>query len=425
MFPTNNVWNTRVDQLPVDANSAAYVSSMGPESDLHPDYGVGGGTNYTLVNGSQAKVNVSFNYTSDPGPYPIPNNVQIESGSDHHALIVDTTNCILYELFGLVHQSNGSWTAGSGAIYDMRSNALRAQGLTSADAAGLPMLPGLVRYDEVLAGHINHAIRFTAIPTRDTHIWPARHDASSYSSTQYPQFGQRFRLKASYDISSFAPHVQVILTALKEYGMILADNGTSWHISGVGDSRINDDEMHQLTRVVGNNFEAVNESSLIVNVDSGQAGGSAPPSGGGGSVPTGWVSLVSKNSGKCLELATNSVAQVAEQSTCTGSYDQQFQFSPVSGGYKVSVRSSGLQLDVSGGPSSLTDGALIIQYPFWGGTNEVWDVTSLGGGEFKITALSSGKCLDVSHISLLDGAIVHQWGWLSGANQEWSFVPHS
>ena len=189
VFPSNNIWNTPINTLPLDANSATYVSTIGPTDPLHPDYGVGGGTDYTLVSGSQSKVDVTFNYQSDPGPYPIPANVAIESGPDHHALIVDTTNCILYELFALQHLSDGSWHAGSGAIFPMTSNQLRPSGWTSADAAGLPMLPGLVLYDEVLSGHIDHALRFTAPQTRNTWIWPARHEASRLSGTQYPPWG--------------------------------------------------------------------------------------------------------------------------------------------------------------------------------------------------------------------------------------------
>ncbi len=421
MFPSNNVWNTPIDTLPVDANSATYVSTIGPTDKLHPDYGVGGGTDYTLVTGSQPKVDVVFNYQSDPGPYPIPANVAIESGSDHHALIVDSTNCILYELFGLQHLSDGSWHAGSGAIFQMNSNQLRTNGWTSADAAGLPMLPGLVLYGEVLSGHIDHALRFTAPHTRNTWIWPARHEASSLTGTQYPPMGQRFRLRADYDISSFPPHVQVILQALKTYGMFLADNGTAWHISGAGDSRIDDNEMHQLTRVVGADFEAVDESSLTVNVDSGQAAGGT--TGGGGSVPTGWVNLVSKNSGKCLELAGGAMLQPVQQYTCVGGTDQEFQFTPVSGGYKITVRSSGQQLDVRGGPSAVQKGAIVQQYPFWGGSNQIWTVTPTGDGYFKIAATSSGDVIDVSGISKQDGAIVHQWTWWAGDNQKWSFVP--
>ena len=237
--------------------------------------------------------------------------------------------------------------------------------------------------------------------------------------------GQRFRLKADYDISSFPPHVQVILQALKTYGMFLADNGASWHISGAGDSRINDDEMHQLTRVVGADFEAVDETSLMTNVDSAQAASGSTGGGGGGSVPTGWVNLVSKNSGKCLELSGDAMLQPVQQYTCVGGVDQEFQFVAVHGGYKITVRSSGQQLDVRGGPAAVQRGAIIQQYPYWGGSNEIWTVAPTGDGYFRITANSSGEVIDVSGISKQDGAVVHQWTWWAGDNQKWSFVPAS
>ena len=407
----------------MDANSATYVNTIGPSDPLHPDYGAGGGIPYTLVPGSQPKVNVNFYYTSPAGPYPIPSNVAIESGSDGHALIVDTTNCMLYELFALVHQSDGTWKAGSGAIFSLNSNQLGPDGWSSADAAGLPMLPGLVRYDEVISGHIDHAIRFTAPQTRNSHIWPARHDASSLSGTQYPQFGQRFRLKASFNISSFPPHVQVILQALKTYGMFLADNGTSWHIGGVGDPRWNDDEMHQLTQVVGADFEAVDESSLMVNYNSAQAGGQiAAPT-----LPTGWVNIISKNSGKCLDVTGGPAATAdgvpLQQWTCLGGTNQEFALSAVSGGYKITARNSGLQLDVRGGPAAVVNGVLVQQWAYWGGSNQIWSVSGNADGTYSILPTNSGKCLDVQGISTADGAAIQQWSCWGGENQKWTFSP--
>ncbi len=281
IFPADNVWNVPIDTLPVDSNSAAYVASMNATNDrLHPDFGHGtpatGGIPYNLVTRRQPKVTVPFYYGGDPGPYPIPDDVYIETGSDHHAIMVDTGTCELYEIFNLTG-GPGSWAGGSGAIWSLNSDALRPDGLTSADAAGLPILPGLVRYDEVASGVILHAIRVTADHTRGAHIWPARHDASSLTGSEYPPMGQRFRLKASFDISSYPAPVQVILQALKTYGMILADNGTSWHISGVGDEGWNDDTMHAMTNVTGDNFEAVDESGLMVDYNSGQAVSSSPP----------------------------------------------------------------------------------------------------------------------------------------------------
>jgi hypothetical protein len=263
---------------------------MGGTTGVHPDFGSGTwnggpiGIPYTVVGGSQAKVGITFDYAdeSDPGPYPIPSDAAIEGGSqstgDRHVLVLDRDNCILYETFSAYPQPDGSWQAGSGAIFNLRSNALRPRGWTSADAAGLPILPGLARYDEVASGEIRHALRFTAPQTRKEFIWPARHYASNLTAANYPPMGQRFRLKAGFDISRFSAGVQVILRALKKYGMILADNGSSWYISGAPDSRWNNDSLvSELRQVTGSDFEAVVESSLMVGPDSGQASSNAIP----------------------------------------------------------------------------------------------------------------------------------------------------
>ena len=238
-----------------------------------------------VVSGSQPSVSVSFDYSdeSDPGPYPIPSDAPIEGGAqssgDRHVLVLDGDNCVLYELYDAHPQTGGGWDAGSGAIYHLDSQALRPPGWTSADAAGLPILPGLVRYDEVAAGEIRHAIRFTALQTRNAYVWPARHYASNHSGAQYPPMGQRFRLKSNFDISSFSPDVQVILTALKKYGMILADNGSSWYLSGVPDERWDNDALHEFSQISGAAFEAVDVSSLQVDPNSGQTSGAVetPP----------------------------------------------------------------------------------------------------------------------------------------------------
>ncbi len=283
VFPVDNIWNTAVDTMPVDAHSAQYISTIGSTAIVHADFGSGLwdggpiGIPFVTVPGTQAKVNVVFDYNdeSDPGPYPIPASAPIEGGSgsdgDRHVLVLDRDNCILYELYYAYPQGDGSWTAGSGAIYDLKSHALRPAGWTSADAAGLPILPGLVRYEEVATGKIDHAIRFTAPRTRRQYVWPARHFASSLTGLEYPPMGQRFRLKASFDISSYSTPVRVILTALKKYGMILADNGSSWYISGAPDERWNNDVLHQLDNVRGSDFEAVDVSSLMISANSGQA----------------------------------------------------------------------------------------------------------------------------------------------------------
>jgi hypothetical protein len=283
-FPPDNIWNTRVESLPLDPASATYVNTIGASGGLHTDFGAGLwdggpiGIPYTTVPGTQPRVPVSFYYPdeSDPGPYPIPTNAPIEGGpastGDRHVLVVDRDACVLYETFDSWPNTDGSWDAGSGAIFDLNSHALRPAGWTSADAAGLPILPGLVRYDEVASGRIGHALRFTVPQTRRAYIWPARHYASSLTGLQYPPMGERFRLKASFDISTFSPTNQVILRALKEYGMFLADNGSAWFLSGVPDERWNNDDLRQLQlRVHGADFEAVNENGLMIDPNSGQA----------------------------------------------------------------------------------------------------------------------------------------------------------
>ncbi len=282
-FPEDNVWNTRIDSLPVDPNSSLYVQTIGAGDQFHADFGSGLwdggpiGIPFIEVTQSQPEVPLTFEYAdeSDLGPYPIPADAPIEGGSgstgDRHVLVIDRDACILYEVYHAYPQPDGSWHAGSGAVFDLRSNGLRPPGWTSADAAGLPIYPGLVKYDEVAAGEIRHAIRFTAPETRREFIWPARHFASDLTGIQYPPMGQRFRLKADYDISAYSPEVQVILTAMKRYGIILADNGAPWYIGGVPDERWDNDILHQMHFLTGSDFEAVDESSLMVDPDSAQA----------------------------------------------------------------------------------------------------------------------------------------------------------
>jgi hypothetical protein len=283
VFPAANIWNRPVNMMPLDPNSDAYIATIGAGETVHPDFGSGEylgsliGIPYIDVPGDQQEVPVSFEYAdeSDAGPYPIPPDAPIEGGpnsdGDRHVLVVDRDNCLLYELFDAFPQQDGSWTAGSGAIFDLDSNQLRPDGWTSADAAGLPILPGLVRYEEVAAGEINHALRFTAPQTRRAYVWPGRHFASSLTGLQYPPMGQRFRLKASFDTTGFSPEVQVILTAMMNYGLILADNGSPWYISGVPDERWNNEVLRELKGISGASFEAVDVSILMLNPDSGQA----------------------------------------------------------------------------------------------------------------------------------------------------------
>jgi hypothetical protein len=270
VFPATNPWKQRVDSLPVAVSSKAIIGSIGTSGHLHPDFGSGLwdgspiGIPITIVGTSTPRTPVSFDYAdeSDSGPYPIPANVKIEGGSDAHAILVDADACKLYELYALSRTSTGGWHAGSGAIWSLTSNQLRPAGWTSADAAGLPILPGLARYDEVAAGRIDHALRFTVQRTRRAHVWPARHFASSLTSTSLPAMGTRVRLKASFNSSGFPPQARVVLQALKKYGMIVADNGSNWFISGAPDSHWSNGDLHTLGRVPGSAFEVVDTSSL-------------------------------------------------------------------------------------------------------------------------------------------------------------------
>lgn len=282
VFPANNIWNTPVDQLSVSPSSSAWVTTIGPAKPVHADFGSGLyqgapiGIPFITVPGTQQKYPATFTYAdeSDPGPYAIPLTAPIEGGAqstgDRHTLSVDTDNCILYELYAAYPQT-ASWSAGSGAIFNLLSNALRPSGWTSTDAAGLPVFPGLLRYDEIAAGEIRHAIRFTVPQTQKAFVWPARHYASSLTGTQYPPMGARFRLRASFDISGYSATNQIILRALKKYGMMLADNGSAWYISGAPDSRWNNDDLHNLGQVLGSDFEAVDVSGLMIDPNSGQA----------------------------------------------------------------------------------------------------------------------------------------------------------
>ena len=277
VLPADNIWNTPIDQLPVHPSSSTWVSTIGATAPVHSDFGSGTwngfpiGIPFLTVPGTQTKYPATFTYQSesDPGPYAVPLTAPIEPG-DGHAIAIDTTNCVLYELY-LASPQTASWKAGSGAIYNLQSDALRPSTWTSADAAGLPIFPGLVRYDEVAAGEIRHAIRFTVPHTQRLYVWPARHQASSLTGVQYPPMGARFRLKASFDISKFSPHNQVILKALQLYGMMLADNGSAWYLSGAPDPRWDNTDLHNLATIHGSNFEAVDVSPLMIDPNSGQA----------------------------------------------------------------------------------------------------------------------------------------------------------
>ncbi len=273
IFPANNAWNQRVDKLPVAQNSATLIKSIGLDAPVHPDFGSGKydgepiGIPFDVVSKKTPTYRVTFDYAdeSDHVRYPIPRTVHIEGGprstGDRHAILVDKNTCRLYELFDVHHTSRG-WTAGSGATWSLRSNHLRPAGWTSADAAGLPIFPGLARWDEVSRGVIDHALRFTASQTRRAYVYPARHYASSSNSASLPPMGLRVRLKASVDISKFPRQARVVLKALQVYGMILADNGSPWYVSGAPNRHWNNDALHSLGRLTGADFEVVDTSSL-------------------------------------------------------------------------------------------------------------------------------------------------------------------
>ena len=273
VFPASNAWNQRVDKLPVATDSAQLIASIGLDSSVHADFGSGTwdggpiGIPFDVVSRTTPRTRVSFAYAdeSDRVRYPIPRHVHIEGGphatGDRHAILVDRSSCRLYELYDLRH-SGHRWAAGSGAVWSLRSNHLRPAGWTSADAAGLPIFPGLARWDEVARGAIDHALRFTAPRTRRAYVFPARHYASSSNDPSLPPMGLRVRLKASVSVASFPRQARVVLRALQRYGMILADNGSPWYVSGAPNRHWSNDDLHSLGRLTGADFEVVDTSSL-------------------------------------------------------------------------------------------------------------------------------------------------------------------
>jgi hypothetical protein len=290
VFPPDNPWNTDISRFPVAPNSETLIASIGLITGLHPDFGTvyndaPNGIPYTVVTGTQPLVPVTFaeyGDESDPGPYPIPPDAPVEGGltsdGDRHVLVVDRDHGTLYEMYHAYPNADGSWNAGSGAVFDLNSNALRPEGWTSADAAGLPIFPGLVRYDEVvLQGMVNHAFRFTVQQTRRAYVYPARHFASSSTDPALPPMGMRVRLKAGFDISGFTPNLQVILRAMQTYGMFVADNGANWYVSGAPDPRWNDDELVSgFRRIHGSDFEVVGPPPPLPAARSGDGGGGNP-----------------------------------------------------------------------------------------------------------------------------------------------------
>lgn len=277
-LPAGDVWHAQVTGLPVHQRSGSFVDSIGT-GPVKADFGAGLwdgapiGIPITVVPGGQARVPVTFEYAdeSDPGPYPIPKDAAVEGGGDRHVLVVDGGACRLYELFDAKLAADGSWKAGSGAVFDLRSERLRPAGWTSADAAGLPIAPGLVRYDEVATGRIDHAIRVTVPRSQNAYLWPARHAASRSADQNLPPMGLRLRLKASVDISKLPAQARVVAQALKTHGAIVADNGSAWFLSGAPDNRWNNDDLRALSSLHGNDFEALDSSPLMADPNSGQA----------------------------------------------------------------------------------------------------------------------------------------------------------
>jgi hypothetical protein len=269
IFPTSNPWNQPVDRLPVARNSSAIIASIGTGTGLHADFGSGLwqgspiGIPFDIVTSKTPRSRVSFEYAdeSDRVGYPIPKYVHIEGGSDHHALLLDRSACRLYELGGL-ERRGGRWHAWAGATWRLRSNRVRPAGWTSADAAGLPIFPGLARYDEVRRGVIDHALRFTVQRTRRAYVYPARHYASDLTDPNLPPMGLRVRLRRSFDVRSFPRQARVVLVALKRYGMMVADNGADWYITGAPNRGWSNDQLHTLGRVKGSDFEVVDASKL-------------------------------------------------------------------------------------------------------------------------------------------------------------------
>jgi len=274
VFPANNYWHADISKLPINRHSAQWMSHMSPNSNLHPDFGpsfgaqpVPYGIPYTVVAHSHARVHVHFTYASesDDVGYPLGSDSKIEGGSsadgDRHVLIVDRKTCRLYELYN-VHHSGGRWTAGSGATWSLGSNKLRPAGWTSADAAGLPILSGLLRLDEVQAGYVDHAIRFTTDTTNRRYLWPARHQAGSVSDSSYPPMGARFRLKASFPISGYRKDTRVVLRAMKHFGLVLADNGSPWYFQGTSEKGWPNGMLDELKSIPAKAFQAVDTSSL-------------------------------------------------------------------------------------------------------------------------------------------------------------------
>jgi hypothetical protein len=310
-FPSDNPWNQDISQLTVDPNSDAIINFIGPTIGLHPDFGSGQyqgsdiGIPYSVVGSSQGSVAINFTAygdESDPGPMPVPANAPIEGdpnpgNGDRHVLVLDSSSCFLYELYSAYPNADGSWNAGSAALWDLTSDEQRPWTWTSADAAGLPIFPGLVRYDEVALGKIQHAVRFTLPQSQAAFIPPASHWAANSTNPLAAPMGMRLRLKAGFDISGFTTNVQTILKALKQYGVIMADNGSAMYISGAPDSRWDNNDLHNLSQVTASNFEVVQMNPVYTSANVPQ--GAAP------SIATFTASPASTSAGQSVSLTWN------------------------------------------------------------------------------------------------------------------------
>jgi hypothetical protein len=280
IFPADNVWNTPIATAKKDGHSDAYVEKIGRDKPVHPGFGMdpANGIPITIIQPSVKYKKVQFYYSdeSDLGSYPIPDNALIEGGpnspadSDRHIILVDEVRCLLMELGNVQRQPDGNWKAGAGIKMDLTSSALRPDGKTSTDAAGLAILPGLLRYEDIEAGEVKHAVRFSVPKSQHGYVWPARHFGSKLDDASYPPMGQRFRLKADVDISGYSKVNQIILKGLKKYGLVVADNGAPWYVMGAPDKRWNDDDLHKLTALKGSDFEAVDIADWQMLADSGR-----------------------------------------------------------------------------------------------------------------------------------------------------------
>ena len=446
IFPADNIWNTRIDTLPVDPQSDAYIQSEGSASPLHPDFGTvyngePNGQPFVVVPANQPMVPVVFTAygsESDPGPYPIPPDAPVQGGTngtgDRHLIVLQSGTCQLYEMFLAYEQSDGSWQAASGAMFDLTNDGpLRPAGWTSADAAGLPTLPALVRYDEVqqaLAsdGVLHHALRFDLPNTRAQYVWPARHFASSSTSPAFPPMGQRFRLKASVNVDVYpgtntpvSPTNKVILKTLQQYGMFVADNGASFFVSGAPDPRWNDSDLHSLLNYLASDFEAVDESSLQADPNSGAVRAATTASatyGGADSLTQGnWTGKYGADG----QLIPNGITNIPSYATVTINGDSAFTW--------TSSTTDPRALQISGGSSSRIASA----WESNSGSNQFTiDINLTDGNSHQVTLYlcdwdQLGRWEPINVIDAASGTVLDpetSWNFGGGVYATWTLKGH-